>query len=127
MEISVKDGFRSLEDVEAQRSRIFEALATLPKDQNVVIAADWRACALMAQVAANALGPMIGAFNTRIERSAILGSASSPIAVLQFLRVVRETRHPGRRVFEDRFAMVDWLGQFLAVEERARLGQFLAA
>jgi hypothetical protein len=126
MEIAVKDGFRSAEDVERQRARIGEVLDTIPKDQTVVIAGDWRACPLMAQTAANALGPMIGAFNPRIERSALLGSASSPVAVLQFLRVVRETRHPGRRVFEDRRAMVDWLWQFLTSEERNRLVQFLA-
>jgi len=125
MEISVKDGFRSVEDVEAQRARITTALDALPKDQLIVIAADWRACQVMSQPAANALGPMLGAFNARIERSAILGATNSPVAVLQFLRVVRESRHPARRVYEDRRPMIAWLGERLTEPERERLAQFL--
>jgi len=126
MEIWVKDGFRTVEDVELQRTRINAALATIPTDQRVVIAADWRMCQLMTQPAANALGPMLGSFNARIERSAILGSPTSPVAVLQFLRVVRESRHPARRVFEDRPPMLAWLGECLSEPERDRLAQFLA-
>jgi hypothetical protein len=125
MEICVREGFRSVEDVEAQRAAITKALATIPADQKVVIAADWRLCQLMAQPAANALGPMIGSFNARIERSAILGSSTSPVAVLQFLRVVRETRHPARRVFEERRPMLAYLGECLTPEERERLAQFI--
>jgi hypothetical protein len=125
MEIRVREGFRSVEDVDKQRARIIAALDTLPTDQRVVIAADWRECQLMSQPAANALGPMIGQFNARIERSAILGSATSPVAVLQFLRVVRESRHPARRVYEDRAPMLAWLGEVLTEAERERLAQFV--
>jgi len=123
----VRDGFRTVEDVETQRARINAALDTIPKDQLVVIAADWRLCQLMTQPAANALGPMLGSFNARIERSAILGSPTSPVAVLQFLRVVRESRHPARRVFEDRPPMLSWLGECLSEPERERLAQFLTS
>jgi hypothetical protein len=125
MEIVVRDGFRSVDDVETQRVLITRALGTIPRDQSVVIAADWRGCELMTQPAANALGPMIGAFNARIDRSAILGSATSPIAVLQFLRVVRDTKHPGRKVFEERGPMLHYLGEALTPAERERLMQFL--
>ena len=125
MEIRVRDGFRSVDDVEAQRDAITRALATIPKDQRVVIVADWRLCQLMSQPAANALGPMIGSFNARIERSAILGSSTSPVAVLQFLRVVRETRHPARRVFEERKGLLAYLNECLSPPERERLAQFL--
>jgi len=125
MEICVREGFRSVEDVERQRALITKALAMLPPDQRVVIAADWRNCQLMTQPAANALGPMLGSFNARIERSAILGSSASPVAVLQFLRVVRETKHPARRVFEERRAMLTYLSECLSAAELERLGQFL--
>jgi hypothetical protein len=125
MEITVREGFRSVEDVDKQRVLITAALRTLANDQRVVIAADWRECELMTQPAANALGPMIGQFNERIERSAILGSPGSPIAVLQFLRVVRESRHPARRVFEDRAPMLTWLNESLSQAERERLTEFL--
>ena len=125
MEISVQEGFRSVEDVEKQRARITAALDTMPKGQLIVIAADWRQCQLMSQPAANAMGVMIGDFNARIERSAILGSPSSPIAVLQFLRVVRESRHSARRVYEDRAQMLTWLGACLTDAERERLIDFI--
>jgi hypothetical protein len=127
MEITVREGFRSVADVERQRGLITDALATLPPTQQVVIAADWRACQLMTQAAANALGPMLGSFNARIERSAILGASTSPIAVLQFLRVVRDTKHPARRVLEDRRSALMYLSDCLSPAERDRLGQFLFA
>ena len=114
-----------MEDVEQQRARITAALDTIPKDQLIVIAADWRQCQLMSQPAANALGLMIGDFNTRIERSAILGSPTSPGAVLQFLRVVRESRHPARRVYEERAPMLTWLNECLTDAERQRLIEFI--
>ena len=125
MEISVREGFHSVEDVEKQRARITAALETIPKGQSVVIAADWRKCQLMSPPAANAMGLMIGDFNARIERSAILGSPTSPAAVLQFLRVVRESRHPARRVYEERAPMLTWLGECLTDAERERLIEFI--
>src|SRR5580765_5868880 len=125
MEISVKEGFRSLEDVEKQRARITAALDTIPKEALVVIAADWRQCQLMSPPAANAMGVMIGDFNARIERSAILGSPRSPAAVLQFLRVVRESGHPHRRVYEERAPMLTWLADCLTDAERERLIEFI--
>jgi hypothetical protein len=127
MEIVVKDGFRSVDDVELQRTRINEALAAFPASQSIVIAADWRGCQVMTQPAAAAIGPMIASFNDRIERSAILGSPTAPVAVLQFLRVARETKHPRRRVFEDRRAMLAYLSESLQPHERDRLYQFLPA
>jgi len=125
MEIVVRDGFRSVEDVEAQRARIEAALVGFPKTQTIVIAADWRACQVMTQPAASAMGAMLASYNARIERSAILGSPTAPLAVLQFLRVARETKHAGRRVFEDRRPMLGWLGESLLPAERERLEQFL--
>lgn len=125
MEISVQEGFRSVDDVEKQRARISAALDTIPKDELIVIAADWRRCQLMSQPAAHAMGLMIGDFNARIERSAILGSPMSPVAVLQFLRLVRESRHPARRVYEERAPMLTWLCECLTDAERQRLIEFI--
>jgi hypothetical protein len=127
MEITVRTGFRNVEDVDTQRALINKALDPLPLDVRVVIAADWRTCQVMTQPAAAALGSMLASFNARIERSAILGSTTSPVAVLQFLRVVRETRHPARRVFEDRRAMFSYLSDCLSPAERDRLESFIPA
>jgi hypothetical protein len=126
MEIVVREGFRTLDDVETQRLLITEAMAGVPEGQPIVIAADWRACQTIAQPVAAALGPMIGSFNARIERSGILGSPNAPLTVLQFFRMASETRHPKRRVFDDRDSMIDWLSDCLSPAERHRLGQFLA-
>jgi len=125
MEITVREGFRSVEDVETQRLLITQALERIPDDEAVVIAADWRSCQQMAQPAASAVGAMIAAFNARIERSGILGAQDAPLAVLQFFRVASETRHPRRRVFDNRQVMVDWLGECLSLAERRRLSEFL--
>jgi len=125
MEISVREGFRSVEDVEKQRARITAALETIPEGQLIVIIADWRQCQLMSPPAADAMGVMIGQFNARIERSAILGSPTSPGAVLQFLRVVRESRHSARRVYEERAPMLAWLSECLTDAERERLIDFI--
>ena len=124
MEIRVDKGFASLDDVEAQRHMITEAMQTLAPTASVVIAADWRGCEVMSSDASNALGPMIGSFNARIERSALLAKDDAPTAVLQFLRVIRESKHPNRRLYQDLGEMTHWLGETLNRAELQRLTQF---
>jgi len=69
---------------------------------------------------------MIATFNERVERSGILVSNDSPIAVMQFLHLARETHHPQRRIFYFDDQLVAWLAEVLTDHERARLGEFLA-
>lgn len=126
MEIRVDRGFQSIDDVEDMRGNITRAFAALAPNVNVVIAADWRRTRLMAGDAADAFGKMIGSFNARIERSGILSSPESPITVLQFLRVVRESKHPNRRLFERLGDLAAYLGDLLTPEEKERLAVFLA-
>jgi hypothetical protein len=64
--------------------------------------------------------------NSRVLRSAALGSPESPSAMLQFLRLVRESDNPDRRMFDDPALMVAWLDEVLDAQERARLRAFLA-
>lgn len=126
MEIRVDGGFNSVDDVEDMRGNITRALATVPADVNVVIAADWRRTKIMASEAADAFGKMIGSFNARIERSGILSSQASPTAVLQFLRVVRESKHPNRRLFDRPSDLTAYLNELLNPDEAERLQVFLA-
>lgn len=126
MEIRVERGFNSIEDVEDMRGNITRAFATIPSDTSVVIAADWRRTKLMASDAADAFGKMIGSFNARIERSGILSSQAPPIAVLQFLRVVRESKHPNRKLFDSLPDLADYLNELLTPAEAERLQVFLA-
>jgi hypothetical protein len=69
---------------------------------------------------------MLARDNARIERSAILHRADQAISVLQVMRLVRESRHPHRRVFTDIQAMRQFLGEVLNERERTQLRQFLA-
>lgn len=126
MEIRNEAGFRSLEDVETQRASIANAFTKVAAGFSVVICADWRRCPLMAAEASDAFAKMIGSFNARIERSAILSADDSPLTVLQFLRIVRESNHPKRLVVQEQGELEQWLAPCLTPPEVARLRQFLA-
>jgi len=58
-------------------------------------------------------------------RSAVLVSQDSPTAVLQFSRLVRESRNESRRVFFDPKELTRWLGEVLTNAEKVRLVEFL--
>ena len=125
MEIRLLHGYNVLADVETMRARISQAFARISRGKSVVNAADWRYCRLMGVEASDQVGKMIGSFNERIERSGILSSPNSPLAVLQFLRVIRESQHPSRRLLHDPGELASYLGELLTTEEQARLQQFL--
>lgn len=126
MEIRIDRGFHSIDDVEDMRRNIARAFESVGPGVNVVVVADWRRTRLMAGDAADAFGKMIGSFNERIERSGIVSSPNSPITVLQFLRVVRESKHPNRRLFDQAGELTTYLNAVLTPEESERLAQFLA-
>jgi hypothetical protein len=63
--------------------------------------------------------------NSRVLRSGALASRDSPIAVLQFLRLVRESKHESRRLFFDEDELTSWLGEVLTDAEKVRLSEFL--
>jgi hypothetical protein len=126
MEIRLDRGFQSVADVEDLRESITQAFATVPATVNVVVAADWRRTRLMEGAAADLFGKMIGSFNARIERSGAVSAQGSPIAVLQFLRVIRESKHPNRKLFDRVSDLTAYLGEVLTPEENERLVVFLA-
>jgi hypothetical protein len=126
MEIRIDHGFHSVAEVEAMDHTIGAAFATLPSQKSVVICADWRRTQLMADGASDRFGQMIGAYNARIERSGILSNPDSPVSVLQFMRVVRESSHPRRKLFQDAASLTHYLQDLLTPAELARLRDFLA-
>jgi hypothetical protein len=87
---------------------------------------DWRSLPLMTGDASTRLFQLMAQYNGRIERSAILASRDAPTAVMQFLRVISETKHPDRRLFYDIDELQAWLDEVLSSEESARLRSFLA-
>lgn len=126
MEIAVDAGYGTPADVDAMIGMIGATLDRLPASSNVVIAADWRGVHLMKQDAAARAHTMLTARSPRVERSAILASGTSSTEMFQFFRLVRESEHPNRRVFDDPRAMQDYLGAVLTPVERHRLDVFLA-
>jgi hypothetical protein len=126
LEIRTDAGYRSLQDVEQVTRAIQRESMKVPLNVRVVTVVDWRCCPVMSDDASARLLEHMRTSNPRVERSAALTSQKSSIAVLQFLRLVRESSHPDRRLFFEPEPLVQWLGEVLTPEELKRLREFLA-
>ena len=131
LEIRVVSEYRTAADVE----RVFEQIARVlannlphrpgePMPLHVTVA-DWRKCPFMSSEAAARMAQGMAKNNPTLLRSATLASQGSPFAEMQFMRIMRESRHDGRRVFFEEPPLVEWLSEVLTVTELARLRQFL--
>jgi hypothetical protein len=127
MEVDVAAGYREPGDVDAMIASLASEFSKVPESARVVIAADWRACQLFTPAVSARAVQMLSTNSTRIERSAILHSATQPTSVLQVFRLIREAGvlSDQRRIFTDANEMASWLDPVLTEEERARLQQFL--
>jgi hypothetical protein len=65
--------------------------------------------------------------NARLERSAILLPRNVPTFRLQVERILREAKHPYRRVCKDTAEAKAWLSSCLDSAEQIRLDEFLAS
>jgi hypothetical protein len=117
--------YRSVGDVTALFKTIGAELARVPSSTQIVTVTDWRYCPVMASEAAEYALAGMTKNNARVLRSGALASRDSPIAVLQFLRLVRESRLDTRRLFFDEDELTRWLGEALNDAEKARLIEFL--
>jgi len=125
MEIRILTGFVSEADIDAQIMRVKSAMATVPADTRVVVAADWRRVPVMSErVAARAVN-LLTTTSDRIERSGILAMPDSPTALMQFFRIVRESEHPSRKVVTSIEDLEDWILPLLTPSEIKRLVEFL--
>ncbi len=118
-------GYRSATEVAALFKLVQGQLAALPPTIQVVTVTDWRYCPVMSEDSAEYAIAGMTKNNTRVQRSGALASRSAPVAVLQFLRLVRQSKHESRRLFFDESALTSWLGEVLTDAERARLAEFL--
>src|SRR5687767_4635610 len=100
LEIRANAGYCACEDLDALFDQIDRQLNKLAVNQQVVVATDWRLCPIMSGEASERLLVRVTALNARIERSGAIASPDSPTTVLQFMRVIRQSKHPGRRLFE---------------------------
>jgi hypothetical protein len=101
-------------------------LAKLPRGTKAVAVVDWRACPLLSDEASESLISKMTGNNPLMELSAVIASADSPIQVLQFQRLIRDTHYPNRRLFFNPSEAMNWLRPTLNQEEFRRLGEFLA-
>jgi len=125
LEIRVAKGYETPEDVEHMIQRIRACVGQLPNDARHVTIADWRMCKILTKAAATRAVEMMRGTNPRTERSVLVHSESSPTAVMQFLRIVREAENPHRRLFNETQAALAWAGEVLNPEERRRAQAFL--
>lgn len=117
--------YQRVADVAAVFDAIGAELARVPSSTQIVTVTDWRHCRVMSSDAAEFALAGMTKNNGRVLRSGALASRDSPIAVLQFLRLVRESRHESRRLFFDEDALTRWLGEMLTDAEKLRLNDFL--
>lgn len=106
-------------------AKIGREMSKVPADERAVIVTDWRRCPVMSADASARIVPMITRTNPRTERSGAIVSRDSPIAVLQFTRIIAESKNPDRRLFHDPDKLIEWLGEVLTPAETARLRAFL--
>jgi hypothetical protein len=116
---SVMQGRVPLAEVEAADRAMDEAVRSLKA--SCVVIADYRRARFLLEDDAAQLTQMYRRHNNHIERSAILVSASSAVAVLQMERVIREAKYPSRRAFREASEAAAWLEEVLTPTERARL------
>lgn len=126
VEVRIGVGYRN----EAEVDTMFEAIAAEvrkrpPGSGPLVTVADWRRCALLDERAADRLVKKIASNNPLLTRSAALLPTNSPVAALQFRRMLRETNFEDRRAFTDPAALISWLSEVLTPREQERLRAFL--
>ena len=126
LEVRVAAGYRTLDDVDRLFDVIDAAVARLPAGVRHVTVVDWTHCAVMIPEATTRLRERMAMTNATTERSAVLVVADMPIAVVQFLRVIREAQLPDRRLFFSATELVSWLSPLLDPAETERLRQFVA-
>jgi hypothetical protein len=126
LEIRADAGYRTRGDVDALFDMMERELGKLSGNQRHVTVVDWRRCPVMAPEAAEHIATRIAATNATTERSAALAKQDAPVAVLQFVRVIREARLPDRKLFFEERELIGWLKETLTGAELVRLRAFLS-
>lgn len=125
LEVRADAGYRTAADVADIFASIRRELGKLPPNAAHVAVVDWRRCPVMSPEAADAMLRHIAAINSTTKRSAALAAEHSPIAVLQFVRLIRDANLADRKLFLSSDELYSWLGDVLSADEQARLREFL--
>ncbi|MGC4092572.1 MAG: hypothetical protein QM756_32770 [Polyangiaceae bacterium] len=126
LEVRVVRAYRTPAEVDAMFTEIGAEARKLPAETRIVTVADWRHCPLMSAEASEQARLRMTGNNARTERSAVLAQRDAGVATLQFLRIIRETNYPNRKLFFELDELVEWLTEVLTAPEVARLREFLA-
>ncbi len=126
LEIRADAGYRTRDEVDALFDMMEREVGKLPPNQRHITVVDWRRCPVMAPEAAERIAARIAATNATTERSAALAKQDAPVAVLQFVRVIREAGLPDRKLFFEERELIAWLGETLTDAELGRLRDFLS-
>jgi hypothetical protein len=126
LEVRADAGYRTPADVDAIFEAIGREVKKLPPNEHHVTVVDWRRCPLMDPEAAEHMLKKIASVNANTRRSAALASDNSPVAVLQFVRLIRNANLPDRKLFLHSDSLYDWLAEVLTWNERVRLMNFLS-
>jgi len=127
LEIRAEAGYRSPDDVDALFDLVAAELSKVARDRRIVTVVDWRRCPVMEATAAERMLQRMVSANPRTERSAALATSKAPVAILQFMRLIRESRLPDRRMFLNAPELIAWVSEVLEPQEQQRLREFLAA
>jgi hypothetical protein len=126
VEVRIDAAVLTAADVDTWFNGVAAAMSRLPAGQRGVVVADWRRCPLMSDDAAARAAARLTQANPYVERSAALANNDSPITVLQFLRLCRDTNPSGnRRLFTSVHELKAWLSERLTPLEINRLNAFL--
>jgi hypothetical protein len=125
LEIRVRDGYRTVSDVDEMIAMIVSEMARVPEPTRIIIAADWRQCRVLTPDVAERAVQMLTRSNPRVERCSILHDPGQATSILQVLRIAREAKLQNRRVFTDPDEMRTWLAEIMQPDELARLDSLL--
>jgi hypothetical protein len=126
LEIRIDTAYRTAADVDAMFARILAECKKCADDVRFAVVVDWRRCPIMSSEASERHLYWLTRRNPRVERSATLALQDAPSAMLQFLRLVRESQNENRRVFDQAPKLIDWLSEVLTPAEQQRLADFIA-
>lgn len=123
LEIRVRAGYRTLDEIEQLAKEIDSACRTLQPNQRPVAVTDWRACPPLSDEISTVLLKRLG--RDAPPTCASIVAPDSPPAVLKLLEDVGGHHPCTRRCFYDVPELLAWLYPFLTRSEYRRLQVFV--
>ncbi len=94
-------------------------------DDGRILCTDCRDIEVMSPETAERLVDSLRRHGRGFLRNGVLVDPGKAVVALQLERMLRQARHPGRRLFRRKEDLVAWLDEILDRDERARLRAFL--